>query len=1173
MKRIIVVLLLAVLASSPALFGQEFRGSITGQVADSTGSLVPNAKVVAVNTKTNVATSTVTTQSGTYTIPFLMPGEYNVTASLAGFKDAVRNGVEVRVADRIGLDLRLEVSGVQSTVEVTTGGELLQTATASMGSVVDRRRISELPTPEGNPMYLVQLAAGILYTNKTAASLSPFDSGGPASFVLGGAPGGSEITIDGAPNMGQPANPATTPAGVSYTPPMEAVQEFKVETVSFDAQQGHTAGATVNMILRSGTNQYHGSGYDFFRPQSGAARDFFLKRAGEDPESWMYHRFGGTGGGPIRLPHLYDGHDKSFFFVAFEGILWDTPSSSLRTVPTMAQRQGDFSGLLSQNMIIYDPATAVTASGGRIQRSAFPGNIIPSARLSPIGKNVVSYYPNPNQAGTAQGQYNYLSNDNGAQRYRNLNFRVDHSLTDKNRFFFRAVYNHNSTAEGMGWAGVVNGIKPTLSPFQRGNSGINYDHVYLVGPTKVLNVRAGITRYFHTNGLEALGFDPAKLGFPQQTLQQMLVDYFPVFNVSGYDRLSGTQGNFIVMNTLFFQPTLTWMHGRHSFRMGWDVRAYRENNLPKHDPNGVYNLDSTYTRGPLDNSSGAAMGQSVASLLLGIPSAGYIDRNTDAAAQTLYNGLFFQDDLRVNSKLTLNVGLRYELEGAPTERYNRNGRGFDLTSPSPIQTAAQAAYAANPDKSGLAVGDFKVRGGMLFADSSNRGFWISDKNNFEPRVGAAYQIGRKLVLRGGWGMYMSPYNVDGIQQAGFSQQTQLVSSLDGGLTFAGSLANPFPFGILTAPGASGGLRTYIGQSLSFMPLDRKNPLSQRFSMGLQAQLPGRWLFEASYVGNRASDIPVTRQLDTIPRQYLSTSPLRDTTAINFLTAKVTDPFKGLAPGTTLDASTIARSQLLLPYPQFTGLTTETDNGTSRYHSGVVRMERRFAQGFTLNGSYTRSRLRARTSMLNDTDASPLDQVSSDDRPTRVTLSGIWELPIGKGRHWGHQWNNLVDSVLGGWQLGGIYIWQSGAPISLGNRYFSGDLNALSTKFNTKTVDRPVFDVSGFYLHDAAVQTNGVDDPVKQRSDQRISLSNNIRTLPNYLAGFRGGPITGLDLSMVKTAKIGERFKAQFRAEMLNSLNFVQFANPSTTPNSAAFGTVSSQQNDPRQMQLSVKLSF
>jgi len=344
-------------------------------------------------------------------------------------------------------------------------------------------------------------------------------------------------------------------------------------------------------------------------------------------------------------------------------------------------------------------------------------------------------------------------------------------------------------------------------------------------------------------------------------------------------------------------------------------------------------------------------------------------------------------------------------------------------------------------------------------------------------------------------------------------------------------------------------------------------------MGLQAQLPGRWLFEASYVGNRSSDIPVTRQLDTIPRQYLSTSPLRDTTVINFLTAKVTDPFKGLAPGTTLDASTIARSQLLLPYPQFTGLTTETDNGTSRYHSGVLRMERRFAQGFTLNGSYTRSRLRARTSMLNDTDASPLDQVSSDDRPTRVTISGIWELPIGKGRRWGHQWNNLVDSVLGGWQLGGIYIWQSGAPISLGNRYFSGDLNALSTKFNTKTVDRPVFDVSGFYLHDAAVQTNGVDDPVKQRSDQRISLSNNIRTLPNYLAGFRGGPITGLDLSMVKTAKIGERFKAQFRAEMLNSLNFVQFANPSTTPNSAAFGTVSSQQNDPRQMQLSVKLSF
>jgi hypothetical protein len=1173
MKRIIVVLVFAMLASSLALFGQEFRGSITGQVLDSSGSLVPNAKVVAVNTKTNVATSTRTTQSGTYTIPFLMPGEYDVTASLTGFNDAVRKGVEVRVGDRIGLDLRLEVAGLQSAVEVTTGGELLQTATASMGWVVDRRRISELPGPEGNPMYLVQLAAGILFTNKTAASLSPFDSGGPASFVVGGAPGGSEITIDGAPNMGQPANPSTTPAGISYTPPMDAVQEFKVETVSYDAQQGHTAGATVNIILRSGTNEYHGSGYEVFRPQSGAARNFFLKRAGGQPETWMYHRFGGTTGGPIRIPHLYDGRNRSFFFVAFERLIWDTPSSSLRTVPSMAQRQGDFSGLLSQNMIMYDPLTAVPASGGRIQRSAFPGNIVPAARLTTVGKNVLTYYPVPNQTGNAQGQNNYLSTDNGAERYRNLNFRVDHNLTDKNRFFFRAVYNYNTTAAALGWAGLVNGVKPTKSDFQRGNSGITYDHVYLVSPTKVLNVRAGITRYYHTNGLDGFGFDPAKLGFPAQTLQYMIVNYFPAFTASGYDKLGATNGNFIAMNTLFFQPTLTWMHGRHSLRIGWDVRGYRQNNLPKRDPDGVYNFDTTYTRGPLDNSSGAAMGQSMVSLLLGIPGSGYIDRNTDAAAQTLYNGLFFQDDFRVNSKLTLNLGLRYELEGSPTERYNRNGRGFDLTSPSPIEAAAQAAYAANPDKSGLPVADFHVRGGMIFASSSNRGFWIADKNNFAPRVGVAYQLNRKLVLRGGWGMYTTPYNVDGIQQAGFSQATQLVTSLDGGLTFAGSLANPFPNGLLTAPGAAGGLRTYIGQSVSFTPLDRKNPQSHRYSIGLQAQLPGRWLLEGSYVGTRSYDIPVPRQLNTIPRQYLSTSPLRDTNVINYLTAKVTDPFKGLAPGTTLDASTIARSQLLLPYPQFTGITSEIDGGTSRYNSGMVRMERRFAQGFTLEGSYTRSRLRARTSMLNDTDAEPFDQISSDDRPTRVTISGVWELPIGKGRRWGHQWNSAVDSVLGGWQLGGIYIWQSGRPISLGNRYFSGDPNLLTTKYSTKKPDQPVFDLSGSYFHDAAVQTNGVDDPVKQRSDQRIALANNIRTLPNYLPAFRGAPITGLDLSMVKTAKIGERFKAQFRAEMVNSLNYVQFANPNTTPTSAAFGTVSSQDNDPRTLQLSVKLLF
>ena len=1164
------------MACSVALVAQEFRGSITGQVMDSSGGLVPNAKVVAVHTKTNISTSTVTSQTGTYNIPFLMPGEYDVTVSFSGFKDSVRKGVEVHVADRIGLDFRLELSGVQSSIEVTATSDLLETATASMGSVVDRRRVEELPVLEGNPLVLAQLAAGILFVNRNSTSLRPFDSAAPAALQVGGAPGGSEFTLDGAPNSGtrrSSGNPLEG-WGISFTPPMESIQEFKVETVNFDAQQGHSGGATVNILLRSGSNDFHASGYEFYRPVDAAANDFFLKRAGQKPDSFMYHRFGASGGGPVRLPRIYDGRNKTFFFATFEGIRWDRPSTSLRTVPTAAQRQGDFSALLSQNMIIYDPMTAVAASGGRIQRSPFPGNIIPATRQSAIGKNVLTYYPAPNLPGTVQGQNNYLSSDVSSNRYNTFSFRIDHNLTDKHRFFFRANRNLNSTGNGLGWAGVVNGIKPTLTPFQRGNSGMNYDHVWVVSSTKVLNARVGITRYFHTNGLNGLGFDQAKLGFPSQALQYMTAEkYFPVFSPSGYDRLGGTNGNFIALNTFFFQPALTWMHGRHSFRMGWDMRAYRQNELPKHDSAGVYNFDSTYTRGPLDNSTAAPMGQSIASLLLGIPSSGYIDRITTNASQTLYNGFFLQDDLRLNSKLSLNLGIRYELEGATTERYNRNGRGFDLTSPSPIEAAAKLAYTANPDRPGLPVSDFKVRGGMLFADSKHRGFWIADKNNFQPRVGAAYQASKRLVFRGGWGMYMSPYTIDGLQQAGFSQSTQIVSSLDGGLTFAGSLANPFPFGVLSAPGASGGLSTYIGQSLSFVQLNRRNPQSHRFTAGIQTQLPGRWILEASYVGNRSFDIPVATQRNAIPHQYLSTSPVRDDNVINFLTAKVTNPFRGLAPGTALDGSTIARSQLLLPYPQFTGLTSETFNGSSRYDSALLRMERRFRQGFTFEGTFTRSRLRERRSLLNDTDSEPVEQVSIDDRPSRLTMSGIWEIPVGKGRHWGRQWNSVVDYVLGGWQLGSIYIWQSGRPISLGNRYFAGDLNALSAKFDTKTVDRPVFNVAGFYFHDAAVQTNGVDDPVKQRNDRRISLANNIRTLPYYLAGFRGSPITGLDLSLVKTAKIGERVKAQFRAEMVNAFNTVQFGDPATNPTAASFGLVSSQDNYPRQMQLSVKLSF
>lgn len=376
------------------------------------------------------------------------------------------------------------------------------------------------------------------------------------------------------------------------------------------------------------------------------------------------------------------------------------------------------------------------------------------------------------------------------------------------------------------------------------------DHVYMISATNILDLRAGVTRWYQGNDQTGLGFDQASLGFPASTLALFRrQSYFPQFTVTGFQALSAVQGDFTADNNLFFAPTYTTIRGRHSLRMGYDLRSYRENGTPKQASAGTYAFGTTYTSGPLDNSA-AQFGQGLAALLLGLPTGGRVDRSTDYAAQTRYQALFMQDDFKVNARLTLNVGLRYEYESPATDRYNRNVRGFDSTTPSPIEAAVRAAYAAKPDAAGLDPGALHVLGGLTFAGANNRNFWQPDRNNIQPRAGFALQITPNMVLRGGWGVYMVPWIVSGIQQPGFSQATNVTTTLDGGLTFVGNLANPFPFGIAEPVGAKGGLATSIGQGITYAPLERRNGLSHRWQVGLQRLLPGMWKVEVSYAGTK-----------------------------------------------------------------------------------------------------------------------------------------------------------------------------------------------------------------------------------------------------------------------------------------------------------------------------------
>jgi hypothetical protein len=1068
----------------------------------------------------------------------------------------------------------MQVASASTTVEVTAESvPLLTTETASTGTVMSHKQITELPLPYGNPFTLAGLAAGVTFTGSDQTTMRPYDNSVTANIRTDGLPGGNEFTLDGAPNT---ATSRGTEKGltVAYVPPADAVNEFKMETASFDAAQGHAPGATVNVSLKSGTNALHGSVYGFTEPKDLKANDYFLKRAGQTPSANRYNRMGGVIGGPVVLPKVYDGRNKTFFFFAYENLVTDAAGSSQQTVPTAAERTGDFSALLAQGITIYDPLTARSVSG-KITRTAFAGNIIPANRISPIALNILKYIPMPNQAGDALGDNNYLANVPTSNRFNSEIVRLDHVISDKQRIFVRMNRNLRDTSLTPGWAGTVNGIRPVASPQLRGNQGFIFDDVYSLSSQDVLAFRLGVTRYYDGRQQVADGFDPASLGFPASTVALFGgATYFPKFSFGTFSSIGYTAGNFTADNTIFMEPSYTKIIGKHVLHAGWNLRLYRENAIPTSSPIGSYSFSTNYTRKDSTSGTAAPIGQDLAALLLGMPTGGSTDNPSSAASsanQTVYNAVYLQDDFKVTRKLTLNMGLRYELEGATTDRYNRNIRGFDTTSSNPVEPAAIAAYTRTPDPLGLPASQFHVPGGLLFANSNERGFWNGGKGVIQPRIGGAYQLTPKTVLRAGWGLYMIPFGVDGQNQQGFSQQTQLVPTLDNGLTFVASLANPYPNGLLSPSGSTLGLATFLGQSISVVPLDRKMATAQRWQVGLQRELPGKWLVEATFAMTRGLDMAVSTNLNAIPRQYLSTSPVYDSATDSFLTAKVTNPFNGQMPG-SLGGTTVNRSQLLLPFPEFGSVNSERYDGGTHYQGLEIRAQRR-SRGFTFNGAYTRSRLHERLTMLNDTDASPEDRVATDDRPNRFTFNNVFEVPFGKGRKWGSGWSRLLDGIAGGWQISGVYYVQSGRPMTLGNRYFTGDPNGLTASWSAAAITTPAFDTSGFYLHDAAVQTNGADDPAKQRSDSRIKLASNIRTLPTVFPNFRSDRINNLDLSLGKTFVITEKVKLQFIGSLLNVTNHVQFDPPSLDPTKPSFGLVTSQTNPTRTGQFGAKLLF
>ena len=1150
-------LILLVLMCSVVVPAQQFRATLTGRVLDIQGAVIPGVRVLVTQVETNAKFEAASGADGQYTVPFLPPGTYRVRVEAPGFKLYVRDGLKASTGERIGLDITLELGLVTETVTVSADQSLLETTTASTGQVISDRQIENMPMNGRTPLVLAQLAFGVIPSSDPKFT-RPFDNAGPSTFSMGGATARrNELLLDGVPN-------STSDSRVAYNPPVDAVTEVKVESFQVDAAYGHTGGGTVNVVLKGGTNSLHGNAYEFNQVSRLAATPFFTNRAGLKKPVTRFNQWGVNAGGPVIVPRLIDGRNKLFFFFAYEGIKDAFPEPLTSTVPTSAQRNGSFSSLLSvgNNYQIYDPLTGVR-EGVRIRREPFVNNLIPATRLIPAALNYLQFLPPPNQAGRADGQDNYLANTVRRDSFNNEIGRLDFLFSDRHKMFWNFRHNEALLDRGNRFNNIATGI-----PLRRVNWGSVVDDVYTLSPSMFLNTRAGWSRFSEANIPQGIGFNSTSLGLPAYLAASSTRPVLPRVAFDRFQNLGETSGNDTPFDIYQLFSVLTKAAGRHSLKGGTDLRMYRESSINFGNSSGLFNFSSDWTRGPLDNATAAPLGQDLASFLLGLPTSGSYDVNAARTNQAGYFALFLQNDFRVRSNLTLNLGIRYERDLATTERFNRSVNGFDFTTANPIGQQAIPAYNRSPIPE-IPVGQFSTNGGLTFPTADQREIYKTQGRYFSPRFGFAWTpkaLGSRTVIRGGFGVFFFGLGTAGINQFGFSQTTPLVATLDGFLTPAATLANPFPNGIQSPTGSSSGLRTFLGQAVRFYNPQPKNPYSNRWNLGIQRELARDMVLEAGYVGNHSVHLGVERGYNSVPRDLLSASPLRDQTAINRMTGLVTNPFAGLLPNTPLNAATIRRAQILGAYPQFllgdlianrtdgrpaNGIIADSLNdGSSYFHMFQVRLEKRFSHGLQLLANYQYSKLIERVSRLNDSDPFLEKRIAAEDRPQRFVLSASYELPFGRGKQFLSGAGAVVNRLVGGWVLNGVYVVQPGPPLNWGNViYLGGDLN-----LDPRRID-------------------GAFDTTRFNTNSQQQLDWNIRSFPTRFTGLRQDGVYNADFSMLKNTAITEKVRLQYRCEFFNAFNHPTFDPPNLTPTNSNFGKITNQPNLPRIIQMGLRLSW
>ncbi len=1144
-NRLIIPFLACSAAVLPAL-AQSYYGGVRGSVLDQNGGALPGAKVSLINEGTNANRSTLTDSSGGYVFSEVVPGTYSLVSEAPGFKKFEQKGVVVGTQQQVAVDLKLQLGEVTESVQVTEEVPLVETSNASQGQVIDNQKLIELPNLGRNPFMLSKLAQNVVPVGNPAYNRMEDQSGSSQISIAGGPVRGNNYLIDGVP-----ITDATNRAII--IPSLESVQEVKIQANTYDAEMARTGGGMFNTLMKSGTNTYHGSLYGHLRRTAWDANSFFNNAAGVGITDQPNDTWGASFGGPVRIPKLYDGKNRTFFYLGFEHYDDTQSSSSVFASPTAGERMGNFSRSLNPNgslRTIYDPLTVV---GGA--RQPFPGNIIPLSRLNPTGLAIANSF----QAPLSNPSY-YGANDLNAPgrlpaRAAQYTAKVDQDIT---RFWRASLSYLRYFSLEPGNTEFPTASSPNQWRLLRRVDTTQLNNLITVDPTTVVTVRYGFNRFPNYSYDVSQGFNLNSLNFSPALVNQVpkALSQFPYVSMTNMYSLGVNDNNsYYVHASDNFSLSVAKYLGRHSLKAGFDYRRIKAAGNDANNAAGDYAFNGIFTRSaPVSSGTGGA---DIADLLLGYPSAANIYTSTKLTDLANYYGVYLQDDFRVTSRLTLNLGLRWEHEPGLYEANNGMLVNFNGAAANPL--------AAN-------VSGLVPTGVVQYAGNGTNTVGSPTSNKWGPRVGFAYKLGAKTVVRGGYGIFWAPQFAIGspIATVGYNQTTSPSASVDNNQTPALNLTNAFSSGILQPKGNSLGSLTGIGQSFSIVDPSAKSPYVQQYSFDLQRELPGGFATEIGFVGSKSTHL--TTGTANININALDPALLSMGSA---LTQSVANPFYQNGGVGVIGTALVQRSQLLLPYPTYSAISALfDDNNKARYYSMVAKVQKNFSKGLSLLSTFTWARNWDESgggpgNTLNSGAKGPQNPYnmaaeyafSNIDTPLRWSTAVSYELPFGKGKSLLNG-GRVMNYIAGGWVVNAVSVYQTGFPLQISQATnFNSAFGYASQRPNATGVS-PVTSGSledrlGNYINAAAFSTA-----------PQYTFGNLARTI-----GMRGPGQANWDMSVFKNVTIKEVVKAQFRCEALNAFNTPLFYGPNVSFGSSTFGKITSQANFSRQLQLALRFSF